>query len=114
MPSDSVGLKGSWQINKEYIQSQKDGSSVSLDFAANQVYLVMDKAPNATQSKISVTMDGQPLPQKYWTKDMDASGQIIVDSPRKYDIVDLKGDYGRHVIELTFPNGAMPFVFTFG
>lgn len=114
LPDDAVGLKGTWVVNKEYIQSQKDDDTLSLNFVGNQVFLVMDKAPKASQSVVNVVMDGQPLPQKYWTKDMNATGQIILTGPRKYDVVDLKGEYGRHTIELRFPNGAMVFAFTFG
>ncbi|MBA3723232.1 MAG: hypothetical protein H0W88_12640 [Parachlamydiaceae bacterium] len=34
--------------------------------------------------------------------------------PRKYDIVDLKGDYGRHLLTLHIPKGIQAYAFTFG
>ncbi len=114
LPSDAVGLKGSWLVTKQFIQAQQDTVSLSLNFVANQVFLVMDKAPNVATSKVTVLLDGQPLPKKYWTKDMDESGKLILDGPRKYDVVDLHGAYGRHTIQLIFPTGAMAFAFTFG
>ncbi len=114
LPDDAVGLKGDWAVMKEYIQSKAGGNVLSLNFTGQQVFLVMDKAPNMPLSSMKVLMDGVPLPQKYWTKDMDASGNIVVDSPRKYDVLDLHNDVGRHTIQLIFPNGAMAFAFTFG
>ncbi len=74
----------------------------------------MDKPANVATAKVQVLLDGKPLAQKYWTKDMDAQGFLTIDGPRKYDIVDLKNDYGRHTVQLVFPTGVMAYAFTFG
>jgi hypothetical protein len=46
---------------------------------------------------------------------MDAQGEIIVKDPRKYDIVDLKGEREpRHLLTLHVPKGIQAYAFTFG
>lgn len=111
---DSVALDGKWQVGNEFITAKDNNSMLLLNFVANQVYLVMDKPANVTTAKVQVLLDGKPLPQKYWTKDMDAQGLLTIDGPRKYDIVDLKNDYGRHTVQLVFPTGVRAYAFTFG
>jgi hypothetical protein len=63
---------------------------------------------------IKVELDGQPLPSSFWTSDMDANGEITIKDARKYDIVDLKGQDGRHLLTLHIPNGIQAYAFTFG
>jgi hypothetical protein len=45
---------------------------------------------------------------------MDDKGRILVNEARKYDIINLKGDYGRHKITLKIPEGVSAYAFTFG
>ncbi len=114
LPDDGVGITGNWQVSREYIQSGKNDATLSFRFLAHQVYLVMDNGEGKPPAKVQVLMDGKPLPQKYWTSDMDSEGNIVVDGPRKYDAVDLKNEYGRHTLQFIFPSGVMAFAFTFG
>lgn len=109
--SNQVGLKGDWTVQEEYILSNSDESTLSLNFKANRVYLVLS---GQSSEPIKVDLDGQPLPSSYRTADMDANGGIIVKEARKYDIADLKGLGGRHVLTLHFPKGIHAYAFTFG
>lgn len=111
--NDAVGLNGSWQVHQENIISQADGASIKLNFIGHQVYLVLQNS-TAKPALVTVKLDGQPVPAQYYTADMNAKGEIMVANSRKYDIVDLKNDYGRHEIEITFPAGIEVFAFTFG
>jgi hypothetical protein len=61
-----------------------------------------------------VLLDGRPLEKKYYTADMNEKGDVLVRDPRKYDVVDLKGDYGRHQLTLEVPEGVSAYAFTFG
>jgi hypothetical protein len=45
---------------------------------------------------------------------MNNEGQILVKEPRKYDVIDLKGQYGRHRLTLHTPKGVSLYAFTFG
>jgi hypothetical protein len=111
---DAVALKGKWQVNQAFIEAQSDQSSLFLNFSAHQVYLVLDKIAGLKNAKITVLLDSQPVPEKYQTKDMNKVGEIEITDPRKYDLIDLGQDYGRHTLEIRFPLGVQAFAFTFG
>lgn len=108
---NQVGLKGNWLISSEKIESKGDSSSIDLNFLATRVYLVMD---SDKQQLVSVYLDGQPLDKKFYTADMNDQGQIMVKEPRKYDVINLKGKYGRHILTLQTPQGVSMYAFTFG
>lgn len=111
---DAVGLKGSWEVDKERIVAKEDQTSLSLNFIAHQVYIVLDKPVSGGNGTMTVTMDGKALPATYRVKGMSVDGTITVDRAGKYDVVDLHNDYGRHTIELKTSNGVQVYSFTFG
>lgn len=94
---DQVGLKGPWKIEEEYIESMSDTSTLSLNFLAEHVYLVLS---GSSSKAIQVEIDGKP------------SDSIKVDGDRKYDIVTVP--YKRHTLTLTIPKGIRAYAFTFG
>lgn len=108
---DHVGLKGKWKVSKENITSQGDDSELTLNFIATRVYLVMD---SEASHQVEVLLDGVVLPKKYYTGDMNDKGEIMVQEARKYDVVNLKGDYGHHQVTLKIPKGVSAYAFTFG
>jgi cytochrome c biogenesis protein CcdA/thiol-disulfide isomerase/thioredoxin len=108
---NEVGLKGEWTIDAEQITSDSDEAQISLNFQANRVYLVLG---GRSSLPIKVELDGKPLPSSFWTSDMGAQGEITVKDPRKYDIVDLKGEGGHHLLILHVPRGIQAYAFTFG
>ena len=103
-------------MEAEYIESLSDDAFLSLNFKAGDVYLVLSgKSPKP----IVVKLDGDPLPSRFWTKDMDSKGEIEVNEARKYDIVDLSGADSkereeRHLLTLVIPKGIQAYAFTFG
>lgn len=109
--SNEVGLKGPWTIGEEFITSDSDHSELSLNFKANRVYLVLG---GDNYLPIKVELDGKPLRKEFFTSDMNHEGEIRVKEPRKYDIVDLKGQDGRHILVLRIPKGIQVYAFTFG
>lgn len=111
LADDKIGLNGKWRIENEQLISEGDDSTLDLNFIATHVYLVMEANE---PKKIAVFLDGKPLPKQYYTADMDDEGSIIIKDARKYDILDLKGDYGRHQLSLHFPKGVSIYAFTFG
>lgn len=108
---NQVALKGSWNVGPESITAEGDDSFLELNFQATHVYLVLG---GKSSKPVEVLLDGAPLPQSAYTPDMKDRGQIYVDEPRKYDIVDLKGQFGRHTVTLHIPQGVSAFAFTFG
>ncbi|MFI5343015.1 MAG: cytochrome c biogenesis protein DipZ [Chlamydiales bacterium] len=111
LEADQIGLEGKWKVDGEQITSFSDEARLELNFMANQVYLVLG---GQSAAPIRVELDGKPLPEKYWTHDMNAKGEIFVKEPRKYDIVNLHGEDGRHLLVLHIPKGVEAYAFTFG
>lgn len=111
LKENQVGLKGDWKLESEDILSESDDSSIHLNFVADQVYLVLG---GESSFPIRVELDGRPLPKKYYTEEMTDRGEIFVKESRKYDIVNLKGNNGRHVLSLYVPKGIKAYAFTFG
>lgn len=108
---NEVGLKGEWLVVSEKITSMDDASTLDLNFLATRVYLVMDAQES---QQVSVYLDDKPLEKTYYTSDMNSEGKIMVKEPRKYDVIDLKGQYGRHKLSLHVPKGVSLYAFTFG
>ena len=86
-------------------------NTLDLNFIANRVYLVMSSPQPAL---VNILLDRNPIPTNYYTKDMNAQGQLTIHEPRMYDIIDLKGNYRRHILTLKIPKSVSAFVFTFG
>jgi cytochrome c biogenesis protein CcdA/thiol-disulfide isomerase/thioredoxin len=108
---DQVGLKGKWLVSAESIEAAEDGSELDLNFQATRVYLVMK---GSNPKSVQVLVDDKPVPKEWITEDMDAQGGIVVMEARKYDIINLQMQYGRHMIRLKFPKDVKAFAFTFG
>lgn len=94
---DRVGLKGMWQVERQYILAASDASDLDLNFLASHVYLVLG---GSSPTPLEITLDGKPY------------GNITVNGDREYTIVDTS--YGRHQISLKVPSGVRAYVFTFG
>jgi cytochrome c biogenesis protein CcdA/thiol-disulfide isomerase/thioredoxin len=109
---DAVALRGAWQVGEEAIVARENGASLTLNFLAQTVYLVV--APLEQEGKIEVLLDGKPVPAEYRSADMNGTNFIPVTQARKYDLVDLGDDYGRHTLELRFTPGIAAYAFTFG
>lgn len=111
LSTDMVGLKGEWDVKNQYILSQSDESTITLNFMANQVYLVLG---GKSSKPIIVELNGKPIPTENMTVDMNSKGEIFVKESRKYDIVDMKQAGGRHEVILHIPKGIKAYAFTFG
>lgn len=110
LKEDHIGLKGKWLAASQNITSRGE-SELDLNFLAPRVYLVME---SETPQLVSVYLDGAPLEKKYYTDDMNDKGQILVGKPRKYDLINLRGQYERHKLTLQVPAGISMYAFTFG
>lgn len=109
--ANQVGLRGDWLVSAEKITAMGESSYLDLNFLATRVYLVMDADK---PELVTVEMHDLPLEKKYYTQDMNEAGQILVKEPRKYDVINLKGDYKQHGLTLKVPKGVSLYAFTFG
>jgi len=113
LEDDQVALNGKWAINFEYAQAAENDARLSINFLAQKVHLVLANS-GQSQAKVTVLLDGKPLPAQYLTEDMNEKGEITVTEARKYDLIDLGEDYGRHSMTLVFSSGVQAYAFTFG
>ncbi len=126
LASDQVGLRGTWTVEEERITSESDTSTLSINFTAGKVFLVLAGA-NTKGIPVSVKIDGKSIAKTemttYQTADYsdfselsspDMARSIKVNKDRKYDIFDSKGSVENHILELTIPSGISAYAFTFG
>ncbi len=95
--NDEVGLKGPWQVERDYITAKGDDCYLSFNFLAKQVYLVLS---GSSKKRVQVYLDGK------------TSGEFYMDGDKKYDIVNTT--YQRHQLRLKIPSGINVYAFTFG
>ncbi len=93
-------LEGKWQQSDEY-NSPQAGASLTLDFEAKDVFLVM-RSNTAAPGLVKVYLDDKPLME------------VSVFADKLYQLVKLDTG-GKHTLKLEFPNGKVDlFAFTFG
>lgn len=107
---DSFSFGGLWNIYDEQAVAG-GGSAIQYNFSANKVYLVI--TPKSTEDKVKVYLDGKIIDQRYQGSDV-ANGQVILDKPRLYNLIDLHNHPGSHLLKLEFSDGISVFAFTFG
>ena len=102
---------GEWNIENEFGESSP-GSSLELDFYANKVFLVI--TPNSPTDIITVSLDGMTISDDVAGKDV-FDGKVLLDTARLYELINLRGNPGTHVLRLDFGSkGTKVFAFTFG
>jgi cytochrome c biogenesis protein CcdA/thiol-disulfide isomerase/thioredoxin len=111
LPTDYFGYRGRWDLSDEFATSSKD-SQLDFNFNADKVFLVM--SPQKSGERVDVYLDGKLISQENAGKDVDG-GQLTVDSQRLYNIVNLHGKTGEHLLQLRFVDGGTDvYAFTFG
>lgn len=110
--TNEFAFSGTWNIMDEYSVTEK-GAALSYHFYAGSVYLVMRPESN-TSSQVKVLIDGKTPTAEQAGKDV-TQGIVTVNSDRLYELIDLHGKTGDHLLTLQFPSGGVElFAFTFG
>jgi len=105
--SNEVAYEGAWNVMEEYANPQK-GSTLTLNFDAKEVYLVM--RTKGTPAKVKVLLDGK---MQDFGED-NINGVVTVDNDKLYKLINLSTP-GRHILKLEFEDrNAELFAFTFG
>jgi thiol-disulfide isomerase/thioredoxin len=109
---NSFSFGGEWNISPEEAITGKN-AVLNYNFTANKVYIVM-RPGSAKAPKVKVFVDGKPV--DITNAGADATGGVItIDGDRLYNLIDLHGASGNHVLKLEFENvGVEAFAFTFG
>lgn len=96
---DEVGLKGSWNVQPQYITSEGEDSEIWLNYKAAQVYLVMS---GSSPKPLQVFVDGK------------LTQELQLTEPKMYTLVNNKSSLGRHQLQLRIPKGISAYACTFG
>ncbi len=111
IPADNFAYEGGWTLDPEFAQSSS-GSVLVFNFDAEKVFLVI--TPLSGNDDIRVLLDGKPIDSVASGKDVTNS-KIKLDEPRLYELINLKGKGGKHLLRLEFgTDGTKVFAFTFG
>lgn len=122
-PANSFSLGGEWNITSENAISGKDAVLV-YHFIADKVFLVL-RPPvgvfhcpkdmvDCGSGKIRVFLDGKVVDSASAGLDVH-DGIVTVNQDRLYNLIDLHGNPGSHILRLEFQTtGIEAFAFTFG
>ncbi len=111
IPKDNFAFEGWWNVQPQYAQAER-GSALDLNFTANRVFLVI--TPKQAGDQIKVLLDGRLIDSSQAGADVK-DGTITLDKDRLYDLVNLQGNPGSHLLRLEFENdGIQVYAFTFG
>ena len=110
---NSFSLGGNWDIRRHEAVSGKD-ATLSYHFYADKVFLVLRPGSAGAGAKVKVFLDGKPADGSNAGSDVK-DGAITIDTARLYNLIDLHGKKGDHILVLEFENpGTEAFAFTFG
>jgi len=105
-------LGGSWEIKEEEATLKSDTGSIIIRFSANKVNFVGGSSGEETRAEIY--LDGKLVEQKNAGEDV-REGSVSFGAHQLYNLIDLKGDYGEHTLEIRILKGGVSgFAFTFG
>ncbi len=110
---DSFSLGGNWNVRQEDAVAEK-GAQLKYHFHAGKVFLVLRPGSAGSAAKVKVLLDGKVVDSSIAGADVK-EGEVNVNSDRLYNLIDLKGKKGGHVLQLQFETpGIEAFAFTFG
>ncbi|MDP2676787.1 MAG: redoxin domain-containing protein [bacterium] len=106
-------LGGSWQINSEEAVLKSNEGAIVLGFSASKVNLVAGALDGAVEAEIY--LDGKRVDASNRGADADENGIVHFGGHDLYNLIDLQGEYGEHVLWIMFKRpGVGAFAFTFG
>jgi thiol-disulfide isomerase/thioredoxin len=114
---NSFSLAGEWRFTPEHVElvEGEDGNregSIFIRFSANKVNLVAGSSGDAIEAEIY--LDGVRVTTQNAGVDVK-SGLVTFSTEDLYNLIDLKGDYGEHILEIRIlEEGLQAFAFTFG
>jgi len=113
LTENSFSLGGTWTIADEFATAGNN-AVLNYNFYANKVYLVLRPGSAQKPATVKVFLDGKPIESSRAGLDVQNS-TVTLDSDRLYNLVDLHGNVGNHILKLEFLTpGIEAFAFTFG
>ncbi len=112
LPVNAFSFGGKWTIDANSATAGNN-ASLNYNFYANKVFLVLNRG-STNQAKIKIFLDGHLVDKTFAGGDV-VNGEVVIDSDRLYNLIDLKGNPGNHILEIQFETqGIKAFAFTFG
>lgn len=111
LPQDSFSLGGQWNITDDQGLTGKN-AALNYNFYADKIFLVL-RPSSTSSSTVKVFLDGKQVDSFNAGSDVH-EGLINVDKDKLYNLIDLKGNPGSHILKLEFDSGIQVFAFTFG
>ncbi|OGK29908.1 hypothetical protein A3G67_00395 [Candidatus Roizmanbacteria bacterium RIFCSPLOWO2_12_FULL_40_12] len=113
-PEHYFSYGGAWLIDEESSTSDRD-AVLEFNFTANKVFLVITpRSQEDLANLIYVYIDGKKVDASNAGVDVE-DGRVAISTPRLYNLVDLHGEKGSHVLRLEFKSkGIKIYAFTFG
>jgi len=108
--SNSMGITGKWIVKPDRITAYGENNKIDVNFSASKVYIVLSGISN---DPIRVLLDGAPLPKRYYGKDMNSNGEIMMWEDRVYQILDLHALPERHLLTIHIPAGISVYELSF-
>ena len=103
-------LDGMWQTGNEQATLKSDAGSIFVGFSASKVNLV---AGSDVPVLAEIYLDGKKVGEEGGADVVD--GVVIFSTHDLYNLIDLSGNYGEHILEIRFLDGGVSaFAFTFG
>lgn len=111
LQENHFGFSGTWDVEDEMAKTVKN-SVLEFDFLANKVFLVM--TPAGQNDTVKIYLDGKLVDSSNAGADVQ-DGVVKLDTQRLYNLIDLKGKPGNHLLKLEFQiPGTSLYAFTFG
>lgn len=112
-PVNSFSFGGQWTINDEEAIAGSN-AVLTYHFQAEKVYIILRPAANGSVGTVKVFLDGKQIDGSVAGSDV-RNGVVTVDLDRLYNVVDLHGKIGDHILRLEFQTpGIKAYTFTFG
>jgi hypothetical protein len=107
-------LSGEWRVGGTLALSTNAGGSISYQFHARDLHLVMGPPAHHSPVHFRVTLDDKPMGLSRGI-DVDADGNGVADYQRMYQLVRQPGAIDERLFKIEFLDaGVEAFVFTFG
>ena len=110
MELNTYQLDGMWQTGNEQATLKSDAGCSCGGFSASNVNLV---AGSDVPVRAEIYLDGKKVGEEGGADVVD--GVVIFSTHDLYNLIDLSGNYGEHILEIRFLDaGVSAFAFTFG
>ena len=102
-------LTGDWKNHEDSMELISEVGTIKVLYNAKEVNIVTEN-----NAELEIFLDGDPLNEKYFGKDISSGNSIMVSEPNLYNIINSENS-SAHLLEIKIKGkGFQMFTFTFG